>query len=71
MPVLAYEFGTLLVVAAVAAWALAWVVGAISVLRRGDLGVGGKLVWLVVFLVLPVFGLLVYYLWDATRPTTR
>jgi hypothetical protein len=71
MPVLAYEFGTLLVIAAVAAWALAWVVGAISVLRRHDLGVGGKVVWLVVFLVLPVFGLLVYYLWDAMRPTTR
>jgi hypothetical protein len=62
---------TLLVIAAVAAWALAWVVGTLSVLRRDDLGAGGKLVWLVVFLVLPVVGLLVYYLWDAMRPTTR
>jgi hypothetical protein len=70
MPValLAYTFGTLLAIAAVVAWAVAWVVGAISVLRRSDLGAGGKAVWLVVFLVLPVVGLLVYYLWDAARP---
>jgi hypothetical protein len=66
--VLAYEFGTLLVIAAVVAWAIAWVVGAVSVVRRGDLGIVGKIVWLVVLLVLPIFGLLVYYLWDAMRP---
>jgi Phospholipase_D-nuclease N-terminal len=59
---------TLLVVAAVAAWALAWIVGAVSVLRRGDLGVGGKALWLVVLLVLPLLGLLVYYLWQAANP---
>jgi hypothetical protein len=71
LALLAYEFGTLLAIAAVVAWAIAWVVGAISVLRRGDLGVGGKIVWLVIFLVIPIFGLLVYYLWDAMRPSTR
>ena len=66
--VLAYTFGTLLAYAALAAWILAWVVGAVSVFRRGDLGAGGKAVWLVAFVVLPIFGLLVYYLWDAARP---
>jgi hypothetical protein len=59
---------TLLIVAAVAAWALAWIVGAVSVLRRGDLGAGGKALWLVVLLVLPLLGLLVYYLWQAANP---
>ena len=59
---------TLLVLIAVAAWILAWFVGAFSVLRRGDLGVGGKALWLVVLLVLPFLGLLVYYLWQAANP---
>ena len=59
---------TLLVIAAMAAWILAWVVGAVSVTRRGDLGAGGKALWLVVLLVLPFLGLLVYYLWQAANP---
>jgi Phospholipase_D-nuclease N-terminal len=59
---------TILAIAAVAAWILAWVVGAVSVLRRGDLGLGGKALWLVVLLVLPFLGLLVYYLWQAANP---
>jgi hypothetical protein len=66
---LAYEFGTLLAVLAVAAWAVAWIVGAIDVFRRRDLGVGGKVLWLVVLLVLPIVGLLVYYLFAAARPS--
>jgi uncharacterized iron-regulated membrane protein len=59
---------TILVVAAVAAWALAWVVGAVAVFRRGDLGVGSKLLWLLVLLVLPLVGLLIFYLWQAANP---
>jgi H+/Cl- antiporter ClcA len=59
---------TLLVIAAMAAWLLAWIVGAVSVSRRGDLGFGGKLLWLIVLLVLPFLGLLVYYLWQAANP---
>ena len=59
---------TLLVVAAIVAWAIAWMVGAVSVLRRRDLGAGGKALWLVVLLVLPFLGLLVYYLWQAANP---
>jgi hypothetical protein len=58
----------LLVYAAVAAWIVAWVVGAIAVFRRGDLGIGGKALWLVVLLVLPLLGLLVFYLWQAANP---
>jgi Phospholipase_D-nuclease N-terminal len=65
---LAYTFGTLLAAAALAAWILVWVVVATRVVRRHDLGVGGKLLWLAVILVLPIAGLLVYFLWDAARP---
>ena len=67
-PVLAYEFGTLLVVAAIVGWVVAWVVGAISVFRRRDLGVPGKVLWLVALVVLPIVGLLIYFLSDAARP---
>lgn len=65
---LAYEFGTLLAIAALAAWAIAWIVGAVDIFRTHDLGVGGKVLWLVVLLVLPIVGLLVYYLFAAARP---
>ena len=65
---LAYEFGTLLLLMALAAWAVAWIVGAVDIFRRRDLGVGGKVLWLVVLLVLPIVGLLVYYLFAAAAP---
>ncbi len=58
----------LIVYALVAAWILAWVVGAVAVFRRGDLGIGGKALWLVVLLVFPFLGLLVFYLWQAASP---
>ena len=66
--VLAYTFGMLLATAALVAWIVSWIVGAISVVRRRSLGVGGKVLWLVVLLVLPIAGLLVYYLWQAATP---
>jgi Phospholipase_D-nuclease N-terminal len=65
---LAYEFGTVLAAAALAMWVLVWLIVAVRVLRRPDLGVGGKLFWLVVILFLPLLGLFLYFLWDASRP---
>ena len=65
---LAYTFGMGLATAAVIAWAVAWLVGAVSVFRRGDLGVGGKLLWLLVLLVIPILGLFIYYIWQAAVP---
>ena len=50
------------------AWIAIWLVVAIGVLRRQDLGAGGKALWIVVILVLPLLGLLIYFLWDAARP---
>jgi len=58
----------LLATAALVAWILVWILVAVRVVRRPDLGVGGKILWLVVILVLPLLGLLVYFLWDAARP---
>lgn len=57
----------LFAIAAVVAWICVWILVAIRVLRRPDLGVGGKVLWIVVILVLPLVGLLVYFLWDAAR----
>jgi hypothetical protein len=65
---LSYTFGTGLAAAALVAWILVWLLVAIRVLRRRDLGLGGKVLWLVVILVIPLVGLFVYFLWDAARP---
>jgi hypothetical protein len=65
---LAYTFGMGLATAAVIAWAIAWIVGAVSVFRRGDLGIGAKILWLVVLLVIPILGLFIYYIWQAAVP---
>jgi hypothetical protein len=59
-----------LAVAALIVWVLVWFLVAYRVLRRQDIGVGGKILWLVVILVIPVVGLFVYFLWDAARPRT-
>ena len=56
--------------AALAVWIFVWLLVASRVVRRQDLGVGGKILWLVVILVIPVVGLFVYFLWDAARPRT-
>ena len=60
----------LLALAALAAWIFVWFLVAIRVLRRHDIGVGGKILWIVVILVIPIVGLFIYFLWDAARPRT-
>jgi hypothetical protein len=60
----------LLATAALVVWILVWALVAVRVVRRPDLGVGGKVAWVVVILVLPLVGLLAYFLWDAARPTS-
>jgi hypothetical protein len=65
---LAYTFGMGLATAALVVWIFVWLLVAVRVLRRHDLGVGGKILWLLVILVLPLLGLLAYFLWDASRP---
>jgi hypothetical protein len=68
MALLAYTFGMLLATAGLVLWVFVWLLVAVRVLRRHDLGIGGKLLWLVVILVIPLVGLLGYFLWDAARP---
>ena len=65
---LAYEFGFGLALVALACWVFVWLLVAVRVIRRHDLGIGGKVLWIVVILVLPLLGLLLYFLWDAARP---
>ena len=68
MAPLAYTFGTGIAAIALVAWIVVWLLVAVRVIRRPDLGFGGKLLWLVVILVLPLVGLFAYFLWDAARP---
>ncbi len=68
MALLAYTFGTGLAGIALIAWIVVWLVFAVRIVRRRDLGLGGKVFWLVVILVIPLVGLLIYVLWDASRP---
>ena len=69
MAPLAYTFGTGLAGAAVVLWIIVWLLVAVRVVRRRDLGVGGKVLWLAVILLVPLLGLFVYFLWDAARPS--
>jgi hypothetical protein len=65
---LAYTFGMGFAAIALVAWIVVWLFVAFRVVRRRDLGFGGKLFWIVVILVLPLVGLFIYFLWDAARP---
>jgi hypothetical protein len=60
----------LLALSALIAWIFVWLLVAVRVLQRRDISAGGKILWLVAILVLPIVGLLVYFLWDAARPRT-
>ena len=68
---LAYTFGLGLATAALVLWIFVWSLVAIRVVRRHDIGVGGKILWLLVILLLPLLGLFIYFLWDAARPRSN
>ena len=65
---LAYTFGMGLATAALVVWIAVWLLVAVRVVRRKDLGILGKVVWLLVILLIPIMGLFVYFIWDAARP---
>ncbi|MCS7008106.1 MAG: PLD nuclease N-terminal domain-containing protein [Gaiellaceae bacterium] len=65
---LAYTYGQGLALAAVVAFLAAWGIASVSVIRRGDLGIAAKALWMGAMLVLPIVGMLVYYLWQAASP---
>ena len=66
--VLGYTFGLGLAIAALVMWIFVWALVAVRVLRRHDLGVGGKILWILAILLLPLLGLFAYFMWDASRP---
>jgi len=66
---LAYTFGTGLAAVALVLWIAIWLLVAVRIVRRRDLGIGGKVLWLVIILVIPLVGLFIYFLWDAARPS--
>ena len=67
---LAYTFGWGLATITLAAFLFVWFLVAIRIVRRDDLSVLGKMLWIVAILVIPLGGLLVYFIWDAARPRT-
>jgi hypothetical protein len=60
----------LLATAALIAWILVWLVVAYRVIQRHDISVAAKVLWILLILLFPIVGLLVYFLWDAARPST-
>ena len=71
MATLGYDFDEGFVAIALVAWILVWLLVAVRVVRRRDLGIAGKLFWLVVILAVPFIGLFVYSLWSASRSSRR
>jgi len=62
---LAYTFGTGFAAIALLVWIFVWLLVAVRIVRRRDLGFVGKLFWLLFILVVPLVGLFIYFLWDA------
>ena len=68
MATLAYSYGEGFFAIALVVWIIVWLFVAVGVVRRRDLGFVGKLLWLVGILVVPLVGLFIYFLWNASRP---
>lgn len=67
---LAYTYGQGFAAVTLAVFLFVWALVAVRIVRRDDLTVLGKVAWIVGILVVPVGGLLVYFIWDAARPRT-
>ena len=65
---LAYTFGQGFAAVTLAVFLFVWALVAVRIVRRDDLSVLGKVVWIIAILVIPLAGLLVYFIWDAARP---
>jgi hypothetical protein len=52
----------ILIVAAVILFLILWIRAVIDVFRRGDLSGAAKAAWAIVMLIVPLIGLLVYYM---------
>jgi hypothetical protein len=52
----------ILIIAAVILFLILWIRAVIDVFRRGDLSVAAKAAWAIIMLIVPLIGLLVYYM---------
>jgi hypothetical protein len=52
----------ILIIAAVILFLILWIRAVIDVFRRGDLSVAAKAAWAIIMLILPLIGLLLYYM---------
>jgi hypothetical protein len=52
----------ILIIAAVILFLILWVRAVIDVFRRGDLSAAAKAAWAIIMLILPLIGLLLYYM---------
>ena len=52
----------LIATVALIAWILVWLVVAYRILERRDIGTGTKVLWIILILLFPLVGLLVYWL---------
>jgi Phospholipase_D-nuclease N-terminal len=52
----------ILIIAAVVLFLILWVRAVIDVFRRGDLSAAAKAAWAIIMLILPLIGLLLYYM---------
>jgi hypothetical protein len=60
----------LLATAALVAWIVVWLIVAYRIVIRNDLSVAAKVLWIVLILIFPIVGLLVFFLWDAASART-
>jgi len=60
----------LLATVALIAWILVLLVVGYRIIERDDIGGGTKVLWIVLILLFPLVGLLVYYLTLGRRPAT-
>ena len=67
---LAYTYGWGFAAVTLAVFLFVWALVAVRIVRRDDLSVHGKVLWIVAILVFTLEGLLVYFIWDAARPRT-
>jgi hypothetical protein len=50
---------------------LIWVLTLVDLFRRHDLPTGGKVLWALVVLILPVLGVIIYFVARPAQPTDR
>lgn len=50
---------------------LIWVLTLVDLLRRHDLSTGRKVLWALVVLILPVIGVIIYFIARPPQPTDR